>query len=102
MCPKMGNVKTYRTAKGAQFPIEDTNHTILRWVEDHVVQLVVSVNDPGTGLRLVWKVLGVPLHEVVESGYLSDDFLTLNIHSLGLRERNPCQGFYLAREIGVR
>lgn len=81
-----GSTETYRTAKGTKLPIKDTNHTVLRRVEDQVIQLVVSVNDSRAGLCLVWKVLGVPLHEVVESGNLSDWFLAFNIHHCRLRE----------------
>jgi hypothetical protein len=97
-----GRDRTHRTTKGTQLPVEDTDDTILCRVEDQVVHFIVSVNDSGTGLRLVGEVLGVPLHKLVESGDLSDGFVGLNIHRRRLCERNPRQGFYLAREIGVR
>ena len=96
------STKTYGTTKSTQLPVKDTNHTILRWVEDYVVQFVVPVNNSRTSLRLVRKVLCVPVHKVVESGYLSNGFPTLNVHHLRLRKRNPRQGFYLTGEVGVR
>ena len=71
-------------------------------MEDQVIEFIVSVNDSGTGLRLVGEVLGVPLHEFVESWNFSDGFVGLDIQNRGLCERNPGQGFYLAREVGVR
>jgi hypothetical protein len=80
------NTTTYGTTEGTQFPVEDTNHAILRWVEDNVVQLVVTVDDSRAGLRLIWEVLGVPIHKVVESGYLPDGCLAFDIHHLGLCE----------------
>ena len=75
---------TYGTTEGTQFPIEDTNHAILRWVEDEIVQLVITVDDSGAGPRLIWEVLGVPVHKIVESGYLPDGHFAFNIHHFGL------------------
>ena len=77
---------TYGATECAQFPIKDTNHTILRWVEDNVVQLVVTVYNSRTGLLLIWEILGVPIHKVVESGYLPDGCLAFDVHHLGLCE----------------
>ena len=71
-------------------------------MKDQVVQFIVSVNDSGSGLRLIGQVLGIPLHELVESGNLADGSAGLNIHHRGLCERDPREGFYLAREVGVR
>jgi len=71
-------------------------------MEDHIVQLIVSVNNPRTGLRLIRKVLAVPLHKVVESGDLSDGLVAFDIHRLRLCERNPRQRFYLAGKICIR
>ena len=70
-------------------------------MEDQVVQLVIPVNNSRPGLRLIWKVLGIPTHKVVKGGYLSDGFIVLDVRHLGLCERNLRQGFYLAREIGI-
>ena len=102
MSKRFVSAGTYRTAKGTQFPVEDTNHTILCRVEDQVVQLIVSMNDSGTDLRLVREVLGVPTHKLVESRNFPNGFLGFNINRRGLRERNLRQGLYLTREVGVR
>ena len=86
VCPWREGDEAYRTAECAQLPIEDANHTVFRWVEDQVVQFVVSVNDSRTGLRLIWEVLGIPLHEFFEIGNLPNGFFSLNVHNPRLRE----------------
>ena len=101
MSQKPENMATYGTTEGTQFPVKDTNNTILCWVEDNVVQLVVTVDDSRADLCLIWEVLGVPIHKVVKGGYLPDGYLAFSIHHFGLCERNLRQGSYLAREVGV-
>lgn len=100
--PRWRGTRTHGAAKGAQLPIEDTNHTILCRVEDQVVQFIVSVNDSGAGLRFVGEIVGIPFHKLIKAGNLSDGFVGLGINHYGLCERDSCQRFYLAREIGVR
>lgn len=68
---------------------------ILGWLEDNVVQFVVTVDNSRAGLRLTWEVLGVPIHEVVESGYPPDGYPALK-RTKGLKIE------FLKREKAVR
>jgi hypothetical protein len=93
---------THRTAERAELPVEDADDAVLGRVEDHVVELVVAMDDAETGLALVGQVCAVPREERVELGDHACLLSALDVDDGGLRERDAREGLDLPREVRRR
>ena len=92
---------THRAPERAELPIQDANDTILSWVEDEIVELVVAMDYPQSGLALVRKVGFVPGDHFSEPRYLPGRLAGLDVDSLRLCLGYGTEGLDLSREIGL-
>lgn len=92
-------MEAHRTAKRAKLPVKDTNDAVFRWVEDEVVELVVTVDDSQPSLPLVRQVRPVPCDHLAEARDLTRRFPGIYVDGLRLRLRDRGQRLDLPREV---
>ena len=71
-------------------------------MEDEIVQLIVAVDDPESGLALVGQIRLVPFDHFVEFGDLPDGLVSCDVDGLGLSDRDAGKGLNLTRKVGRR
>jgi len=92
-------MRAHRAAKRAELPVENADHTILRRVEDEVVELVVAMHDPHASFALVGQVPLVPRDELAPTRNFPHRLSGIDVLNRGLRECDLGKGLDLTREV---
>ena len=71
-------------------------------MEDEIVELVISMDDPQPSLTFVWQMRTIPRNHLVEERDFARLHTGFDVNGSGLRDRNPRKRLDLPRKVGRR